>query len=267
MEGKMPEVQVAKQITGTSRALEGKVALVTGATGGIGRACAIMLGQQGASVVVSGRREREGQETVTLIRAQGAEATFVSADIASETEVKRMVTRTLEQFGRIDIAVNNAAAEGPVALLADQHSEDVQHLIDVNIKGTWLCMKFEVEDMLRCGGGAIVNIVSIHGLGAVVPGFSIYTASKHAIIGLTKAAALDYAQSGIRVNAVAPGPTRTEMLERAGEGNTESFAEMLPAKRLGTPDEIAEAVVWLVSPSSSFVNGHVLAVDGGYLAQ
>jgi NAD(P)-dependent dehydrogenase (short-subunit alcohol dehydrogenase family) len=128
-------------------------------------------------------------------------------------------------------------------------------------------MKFEVEDMLRCGGGAIVNIVSIHGLGAVVPGFSIYTASKHAIIGLTKAAALDYAQSGIRVNAVAPGPTRTEMLERAGEGNIESFAEMLPAKRLGTPDEIAEAVVWLVSPSSSFVNGHVLAVDGGYLAQ
>lgn len=263
----MPEVRVAKHISGASLVLEGKVALVTGATGGIGRACAIMLGQQGASVVVSGRREREGQETAALIRAQEAEAAFVSADIASEVEVERTVTKTVERFGRIDIAVNNAAAEGPVALLAEQRREDVEHLLDVNIKGTWLCLKYELEAMLRLRGGSIVNIVSIHGLGAVVPGFSIYTASKHAIVGLTKAAAFDYAQSGIRINAVAPGPTRTEMLERAGDGNVESFAEMLPAKRLGRPEEIAEAVVWLASAASSFVNGHVRAVNGGYLAQ
>jgi len=178
-----------------------------------------------------------------------------------------MVASTVDRFGRIDIAVNNAAAEGPVALLAKQRRENVELLLDVNIKGTWLCLKYELDAMLRFGGGSIVNIVSIHGLGAVVPGFSIYTASKHAIVGLTKAAALDYAQSGIRVNAVAPGPTRTEMLERAGGGNVESFAEMLPAKRLGRPDEIAAAVVWLASSASSFVNGHVLAPDGGYLAQ
>jgi NAD(P)-dependent dehydrogenase (short-subunit alcohol dehydrogenase family) len=263
----MLEMQTVKQISGASRSLEGKVALVTGATGGIGRACAIMLGRQGANVVVSGRREREGQETVALVHAQNAEAVFVSADIASEAEVERMVTNTVDQFGRIDIAVNNAAAEGPVALLAEQRREVVERLLDVNIKGTWLCLKYELEAMLRFGGGAIVNIVSIHGLSAVVPGLSIYTASKHAIVGLTKAAALDYAQSGIRVNAVAPGPTRTEMLERAGDGNVESFAEMLPAKRLGRPDEIAAAVVWLASSESSFVNGHVLAADGGYLAQ
>jgi NAD(P)-dependent dehydrogenase (short-subunit alcohol dehydrogenase family) len=263
----MSEAQVAKRIFGASRPLEGKVALVTGATGGIGRACAIMLGRQGANVVVSGRRESEGQETVELVRSQEVEAAFVSADIASEVDVERMVTSTVDQFGRIDIAVNNAAAEGRVALLAEQRSEDVEHLLNVNIKGTWLCLKYELEAMLRFDGGSIVNIVSIHGLSAVVPRFSIYTASKHAIVGLTRAAALDYAQSGIRVNAVAPGPTRTEMLERAGGGNAESFAEMLPAKRLGSPYEIAEAVVWLASSASSFVNGHVLAVDGGYLAQ
>jgi NAD(P)-dependent dehydrogenase (short-subunit alcohol dehydrogenase family) len=263
----MPETEIAKQISSAPRALEGKVALVTGATGGIGRACAIMLGRQGANVVVSGRRESEGQETVALVHAQKAEAAFVSADISSEIEVERMVASTVDRFGRIDIAVNNAAAEGPVALLAKQRRENVELLLDVNIKGTWLCLKYELDAMLRFGGGSIVNIVSIHGLGAVVPGFSIYTASKHAIVGLTKAAALDYAQSGIRVNAVAPGPTRTEMLERAGGGNVESFAEMLPAKRLGRPDEIAAAVVWLASSASSFVNGHVLAPDGGYLAQ
>jgi NAD(P)-dependent dehydrogenase (short-subunit alcohol dehydrogenase family) len=263
----MSETQVAKQIPDAWRPLEGKVALVTGATGGIGRACAIMLGRQGANVVVSGRRENEGQETVALVRAQEVEAAFVSADIASEVEVERMVTKTVERFGRLDIAVNNAAAEGPVALLAAQHREDVERLFDVNITGTWLSLKYELEAMLRFGGGSIVNIVSIHGFGAVVPGLSIYTASKHAIVGLTKAAALDYAQSGIRINAVAPGPTRTEMLERAGGGNVESFAELVPAKRLGRPEDIAEAVVWLASPASSFVNGHVLAVDGGYLAQ
>ncbi|MDR3608821.1 MAG: glucose 1-dehydrogenase [Oligoflexia bacterium] len=263
----MSEKQAVKQLSSAPRALEGKVALVTGATGGIGRACAIALARQGASVVVSGRREREGQETVSLVLAQGVEAVFISADISSEVEVERMVARTVERFGKIDIAVNNAAAEGRVALMADQQREEVEHLFDVNITGTWLSLKYELAAMLRSGGGSIVNVVSIHGFGAVVPGLSIYTASKHAIVGLTKAAALDYAQSGIRVNAVAPGPTRTEMLERAGGGNVESFAELLPMKRLGMADEIAEAVAWLASPASSFVNGHVIAADGGYLAQ
>lgn len=250
-----------------SQTLKMKVAMITGATGGIGRASALAFARQGARVIVSGRRQDAGEETVALVLAEGAEAIFIAADIASEENVYALVRRSVEHFGRIDIAVNNAAAEGSVAPLAQYGRSEVERLLQTNVVGTWLSMKYELESMLPLGEGSIINVVSIHGFGAVVPGLSIYTASKHAIVGLTKGAALDYAQSGIRINAVAPGPTHTEMLDRAAGGNAEKFAEIVPMKRLGRPDEIAQAIVWLASSASSFVNGHTLCVDGGYLAQ
>jgi NAD(P)-dependent dehydrogenase (short-subunit alcohol dehydrogenase family) len=248
---------------------QNKVAIVTGGTSGIGRAAAIAYAKEGAKVVVAGRRATEGEETVRLVRAQGGEAMFVPTDVSQETQVKNLVGRTLEQFGRLDFAFNNAGIEQTPTPFLEQTLETYDQVMDINVKGVWLCMKYEIPAMLKTGGGAIVNTSS--GLGVIaMPGSEIYVASKHAVIGLTKSAALEFGQQGIRINAVLPAVIETDMARRFFEGNPEFGAEVAakhPIGRIGAPEEIADAVIWLSSNKSSFVIGHSLLVDGGYTAQ
>ncbi len=197
---------------------QGKVALVTGGTSGIGRAAAIAYAREGANVVVAGRRVTEGEETVRLVRAQGREAMFVPTDVAREAHVKNLIGRTLEQFGRLDFAFNNAGIEQVPTPFLEQTVETYDQVMDINVKGVWLSMKYEIPAMLKTGGGSIVNTSS--GLGVIgMPGIEIYVASKHAVIGLTKSAALEFGKQGIRVNAVLPAAIETDMFQRfAGEG-------------------------------------------------
>ena len=248
--------------------LKGKTAIVTGGGTGIGRAICLALASQGVSVVVANRREALGQETVNAIKANGGRAKFVKTDIAESSSVQNLVRETVDCFGSLDLAVNNAARIGEMALLAEQNESNFSRLIDVNVKGNFYCLKHELSTILSTSSvGAIVNILSIHALRTVVPGLSPYTATKHAVHALTKAAAIEYAERGIRINSVAPGPTDTEMLREAAGGNTNPFAAMLPMQRLGTPKEVADAVLWLCSDNARFVTGQLLAVDGGYLAK
>lgn len=246
--------------------MDNKVALVTGGNSGIGRASAQAFAERGAKVVVAARRTDRGEETVELIKAAGGEALFVKTDVAKLDDIKTMFCQTLDSYGRLDYAFNNAGTEGTVVPLVEQKEEDVDYTLNVNTKAVWWCMKFEIEQMLKQGGGAIVNMSSLFGLRAA-PGFSIYAASKHAVVGLTKAAALEYAKKNIRVNAVAPGPIDTELLRRAFGGNPQPLAETVPLGRIEQPNVIAEAVVWLCSDAASFVTGHTLPVDGGTLAK
>jgi NAD(P)-dependent dehydrogenase (short-subunit alcohol dehydrogenase family) len=248
----------------------GKVALVTGGASGIGRACARLFAKEGASVVVSDVALEGGQETVRLIEEDGGQASFVEADVSKAAEVEALVGRALEAYSRLDYAFNNAGIEGRMATnTADYPEEDWDRVIAVNLKGVWLCMKHEITQMLRQGGGSIVNNSSVEGL-VGLPGTSAYAASKHGVVGLTKTAALEYAQSGIRVNAVCPGLIRTPMVERYSRGDAEieaQFASVEPVGRMGSAEEVAEAVVWLCSEAASFVTGHAMAVDGGYVAR
>jgi NAD(P)-dependent dehydrogenase (short-subunit alcohol dehydrogenase family) len=248
----------------------GKVALVTGGTGGIGRAAAVAWAREGARVVVAGRRAAEGSETVRLVEQAGAEGLFVAADVSREADAKRMVEAALERFGRLDVAFNNAGIEGTAAPLAEQSEQDFDRVFAVNVKGVWLAMKYEIPAMLKTGGGAIVNNSSIGGL-VGMPRNGIYSASKHAVCGLTRSASLDYAAKGVRVNAVAPGGVQTDMLDRvtggAGSDYRAKMARLHPLGRIGTPEEIVAAVLWLCSPEASFVHGHVLSVDGGFTAR
>ncbi|MDJ0590320.1 MAG: glucose 1-dehydrogenase [Pleurocapsa sp. MO_226.B13] len=247
--------------------LKGKTAIVTGGGSGIGRAISLALASQEVRVVVANRREALGQETVDIIRANQGEAMFVKTDIAESASVKNLVQKTINSFGSLDLAVNNAAGIGDMALLAEQNESNFSRLVDVNLKGSFYCLKHQLSAIISTGSaGAIVNILSIHALRTVVPGLSPYTATKHAVHALTKAAAIEYAGKRIRVNSVAPGPTDTEMLREAAKGNTAPFAAMLPMQRLGTPQEVADAVLWLCSDDARFVTGQLLAVDGGYLA-
>ncbi len=247
--------------------LENKVALVTGGTSGIGRTTAIALADAGAKVVVVGRREEEGSETVNLIHQVGSEGFFVKADVSQEADIKATIAAVVNKFGRLDIAFNNAGMLGENALLAEQTEQTYDRVFGVNVKGVFLCMKHEISQMLAQGnGGAIVNTSSINGFRPLAPGLSIYDASKTAVVMLTKAAALEYASQKIRINAIAPGPIETEMLSQATGGNTKAFENFVPAGRLGKPDDIANAVIWLCSDATDFVNGHTLAVDGGVLA-
>ena len=249
-------------------ALEGRVAIVTGGGSGIGRAAALALAQSGARLVIGNRSEDAGEETVRQISEGGGEAVFQKTDVSEEEDIRALVKRAVDEFGRLDVAFNNAGVSGTVSSLADQAVEDFDFTFAVNVRGVFLSMKHEIEQMLEGSeGGVIVNNISINGFKTFFPGQGVYTASKHAVVGLTQSAAMEYAEQGIRVNAVAPGPVRTEMLEDAGEEMIQQAAEALPAKRVGTPEEIAEAVVWLCSDASSFVNGHTLVLDGGYLAQ
>lgn len=249
--------------------VDGQVALVTGGSGGIGRATALEFARQGARVVVSDVLREAGQETARLIGAAGGQATFIETDVTRAAEVQSLVGQTVETYGRLDCAFNNAGIEGGMAKTGDYTEERWEQVIRINLKGVWLCMKYEIQHMLGHGGGAIVNTASVAGLVGFRYG-PAYVASKHGVNGLTKTAALEYAKAGIRVNAVCPGVIRTPMFERGLQKNPrleERFAGVHPIGRIGQPEEIARAVVWLCSSAASFVTGTQLPVDGGFVAQ
>jgi len=248
--------------------LAGKVGLVTGGTSGIGREAAVLFAKAGAKVVVSGRREKEGKETIELIRAAGGDGLFVTSDVSRAAEVAALVQKAVEKFGRLDVAFNNAGVEGAWIPIAEQSEEDWDYTIDINLKGVWLCLKYEIQQMLKQGGGgAIVNMASVAGwIGSA--GAATYCASKHGVMGLTKAAALETARSGIRVNAVCPAVIETPMGERIfGAPEMKKYAlGFHPIGRFGKPMEVAEAVVWMCSDRASFMTGQSLVLDGGFLA-
>jgi NAD(P)-dependent dehydrogenase (short-subunit alcohol dehydrogenase family) len=249
--------------------LDGKVALVTGGSLGIGRATALAFAREGAKVVIADVNVEGGKETVRLVVEAGGEATFVETDVSKAAEVEHMVKRTIETYGRLDCACNNAGIVGGVGTVACTE-ETWDRVIAINLKGVWLCMKYEIPSLLDQGAGSIVNMSSAAGLvSAPGPGNVAYVASKHGVIGLTKAAAMEYAQQGIRVNSVCPGWIDTP-LTKVWLDDPERRVSVIasePIGRVGTPDEIAEAVVWLCSDAASFVTGHAMAVDGGYVAQ
>ncbi len=249
--------------------LPGKVALVTGGSSGIGRATAVAFAREGARVIVADVAEEGGAETVALIRAAGGEALFVRADVSRATDVEALVRRAFERFGRLDCAHNNAGIGGRMGSLVECSEEDWDRVTGVNLKGVWLCMKYEIPRMIESGGGAIVNTASVAGLRAV-PGIGAYCASKHGVIGLTRTAALEFAAAGVRVNAVCPGWIRTPLVEPLLNREPGFDAQMIasnPAGRIGTPEEVAETVVWLCSNAAPYVIGHALVIDGGLTAQ
>jgi len=248
--------------------LQGKVGLVTGGTSGIGRDTAVHFAKAGAKVVVAGRREPQGKETIELIRAARGEGLFVQADVSKASEVDALIQKTVERFGRLDVAFNNAGIEGVWVSIIRQSEDDWDQTIDINLKGVWLSLKYEIRQMLKQGGGgAIVNMASIQGLVGSA-GAAAYTASKHGVIGLTKAAALETARNRIRINAVCPGAIETSMADRLfGAPELHKFVlGCHPLGRFGKPVEIAEAVVWMCSDRASFMTGHTLVLDGGFLA-
>ena len=251
--------------------LDGKTALVTGGGSGIGRATSLAYALEGARVVVADVNVEGGEETVQLIKEAGGEAILVHADVAKPEDTQAMVAQAVEAFGSLDCAFNNAGISGGTdrRLTADYLEEDWDRVVGINLKGVWLCMKAEIPQMLKQGGGAIVNTASVAGLVAIT-GTVAYIAAKHGVTGLTKAAALEYAKSGIRVNSVCPGYIQTPMVQGIfveNEGFEERVASRHPIGRLGEPSEIAAAVIWLSSDAASFVTGHNMPVDGGYVAQ
>lgn len=251
--------------------LTDKVALVTGGASGIGRATALTFAREGAKLVIADMHQEGGQQTAHMIREKGGDATFVQVDVASAREVEVMVRTTVETYGRLDCAHNNAGiGSRPRVRLHELSEESWDRVMSINLKGVWLCMKYEILQMLRQGDGAIVNTASIMGLVGSWSRSGAYNASKHGVVGLTKTAALEYATAGIRVNAVCPGYIRTPLIAEALNSNPEMEAEIVarhPVGRMGHPEEIAEAVVWLCSAAASFVTGHTMTVDGGYVAQ
>ncbi|MEW6735585.1 MAG: SDR family oxidoreductase [Acidobacteriota bacterium] len=251
-----------------TKRIEGKVALITGGSSGIGRATAVLFAREGAKVVVAARRRSESEETLSLVRQAGSEGLFVRADVSCATDCQAMVELTINTYGRLDIAFNNAGIGRAGRFVADEEEEAWEQVMAINLKGVFLSMKYEIIAMLRNGGGSIVNTSSVGGLVAG-PGLAIYQASKHGVIGLTKAAALEYAAQGIRINAVCPGVTRSEMVDRWFRDPTieARITAAHPMGRVATPEEIAQAVLFLASNEASFVTGQAFAVDGGYLAQ
>jgi NAD(P)-dependent dehydrogenase (short-subunit alcohol dehydrogenase family) len=247
--------------------MSSSVVLITGALSGIGRAAAMSFAKAGHRVVVSGRKQDAGEALVSELRSLGAEAEFVQADVRNEDDVHRLVNRAVERFGRLDVAVNNAGTEGKPGPVTEQTLESYAATFDTNVLGVILSMKHEVRAMQRQGSGSIINISSTYGHEGAAGAF-VYVASKHAVEGLTKSVALEVAKSGIRVNAVAPGPTDTGMLTRF-TGTPESKAALVttvPMGRLGLTEELANAIVFIASDEASFINGHVLNVDGGKTA-
>jgi len=245
--------------------LQDKVAIITGGSSGIGRASALRLSQEGAKIAVSDVNVKGGEETAELVKANGGEAFFIKCDVSKSSDVEAMVNATVENYGGLDIALNNAGVGGMMQN-ADQLEEDAwDFVMNVNLKGVWLCTKYELPVMLKGGGGSIINVASIAGL-LGFRGNSVYSASKHGVIGFTKSVSLEYARLGIRVNAICPGFTETPMVSnmieevpRMGEYTLKSS----PLRRLGRVEEIADAVLYLASDMSSFVNGHSLTLDGG----
>lgn len=248
--------------------LQGKVAVVTGGTSGIGRDTAVLFAKAGAKVAVAGRREAEGEETLGLIRAAGGHGVFVKTDVSQDTQVRLLVHKTVEKFGRLDVAFNNAGIEGVAAPITEQPEEEWDRTLSINLKGVWLCLKYEMQQMLKQGGGgAIVNMASVAGfIGAA--GLAAYCASKHAVLGLTKSAAIEGAAAEIRVNAICPAVIETPMAERLfGDPAVRKYMLGLhPIGHFGTPMEVAQAVLWMCSESASFMTGHSLALDGGFMA-
>jgi NAD(P)-dependent dehydrogenase (short-subunit alcohol dehydrogenase family) len=245
------------------------VVLITGALTGIGRATALAFAAEGAQLVVSGRRDDAGQALAAELRALGVRAEYLRADVRNEAEVRSLVEQTVERFGRIDVAVNNAGTEGQLGPIAEQSEDNYRATFDTNVLGVLLALKHEMRVMLKQGAGAIVNLSSVAGQVGFA-GASVYVASKHAVEGLTKSAALEGAGAGVRVNAVAPGPVQTEMLDRFTGSNQEAksgFLASLPARRAGTPEEIAQTIVFLASDKARFLTGQSVGVDGGYTAQ
>ncbi len=251
-----------------SMTFSGQVALVTGAANGIGRATALAFAEEGLKVVVADLDVTGGEGTVALIREVGGEAVFVRCNVTLEADVKNLMQQVLNSYGRLDYAFNNAGIEIEQGKLADGTLDEFDAIMGVNVKGVWLCMKYQLPLLLAKGGGAIVNTASVAGLGAA-PKMSIYAASKHAVIGLTKSAAIEYAKKKIRVNAVCPAVIDTDMFRRAYEADprkAEFAAAMHPVGRIGTVGEIASAVLYLCSDGAAFTTGHALAVDGGATA-
>jgi NAD(P)-dependent dehydrogenase (short-subunit alcohol dehydrogenase family) len=244
-----------------------RVVLITGALAGIGRATALAFAREGATVVVSGRNEEKGKALIGELEALGAEAEFVRADVRHEDEIRSLVDQVVARFGHLDVAVNNAGTEGHPGLVVDQTGESYSETFDTNVLGTLLSMKHELRAMLPRHSGSIVNVSSCFGHEGA-SGASVYAASKHAVEGLTKSAALETAQSGVRVNAVAPGPVETGMLNRftkTAEGKA-GIVSLVPSKRAGSPSEIADAIVFLSSDRASFMTGAIVPVDGGMAA-
>jgi NAD(P)-dependent dehydrogenase (short-subunit alcohol dehydrogenase family) len=251
--------------------VDGKVALVTGGASGIGRATALAFAREGAKLVIADMNAEGGQQTVHMITENGGEATFVQVDVSKAREVEAMISKAVETYGRLDCAHNNAGiGSRPRAPLHECTEGTWDRVLAINLKSVWLCMKYEIIQMLKQGSGTIVNTASIMGLVGSWSGTAAYNASKHGVVGLTKTAALEYATSGIRVNAVCPGYIQTPLIEEALTSNPALEAQIVarhPVGRMGKPEEIAEAVVWLCSDAASFVTGHTMTVDGGYVAQ
>jgi NAD(P)-dependent dehydrogenase (short-subunit alcohol dehydrogenase family) len=249
------------------KSFKNKVAIVTGGAAGIGRAAAIAFADNGAKVVVADWKK--DSHTLDAIKALGGEAIFVKCDVSKSADVKALVEKTIATYGRLDFAFNNAGIEGAMGATAECTEKNWDRTLDINLKGVFLCMKYQIPEMLKHGKGAIVNCASVAGL-VGFQGLPAYVASKHGMVGLTKTAALEYATSGIRVNAVCPGVIRTEMIDRLTGKDPEAekqFESMEPVGRMGAPEEIADAVIWLCSDASSFVTGQAIAVDGGFVAR
>ncbi len=249
--------------------VEGKTALVTGAASGIGRATALALAREGARVVVADLDESGGESTVTAIREQGGEAHFLPTDVTSESQVEALVAGTVERFGRVDCAVNNAGTAGPSGTIASISIDDWNRILAINLTGTFLCLKYELPVMQEQAAGSIVNMSSGAGVIAV-PWLAPYCASKHGVLGLTKSAAVENARTGVRVNAICPGSTDTPMIRSAMADNPsleKLIVSRMPGGRLGLAEEIAEAAVWLCSDRASFVSGESMLVDGASVAR
>lgn len=250
------------------RLLEGKTAIITGATSGIGRATAILMAEKGANVIAAGRRLAEGEETARLASVNGGICKFVQCDVTNKAQVQSLVKATVDEFGRLDCAFNNAGTFLDTGRLHEADDDVLSRSLDVNVGGTWNCMKAELEVMVQQGAGVIVNDSSLAGIRGS-RGRPAYTAAKHAIVGLTRTTALDYVRYGIRVNAVCPGPIDTAMMEQVDFHDTErkiKREQALPMGRYGSPAEVAELVAWLCSDASSYVNGQAYVIDGGLSA-
>jgi NAD(P)-dependent dehydrogenase (short-subunit alcohol dehydrogenase family) len=241
----------------------GKVALVTGGSSGIGRATAIKFGEQGAKVVVTARREKEGKETVEMIRKTGGEATFVQTDVRISSQVENMVNQTVEKYGRLDIAFNNAGVGGIRARLVRTSEEIFDRIVDTNFKGVWLSMKYEIPAMQKGGGGVIINNASTAGV-STAERLSVYSGTKHAVVGISNAAATEYGKDNIRVVAICPGWIKTAMTDELRASKyADAFRDGIPLKRWGEPEEVAETVIWLASDAASYVSGGTFVVSGG----
>ncbi len=250
--------------------MENKVALVTGGGSGIGRAAAQLFAREGAKVVIADINAEGGEETLQIMREAGSEAIFVRTDVSKAGDVEALIDKIIEIHGRLDCAYNNAGILGDIVSVADHNEEAWDHTIETNLKGTWLCMKHQIPQMLKQGNGAIVNTTATAGIKGGSPYRSAYVASKAGIVSLSKCAAMEYAEYGLRINVICPSHTRTAMLKQFFELRPELEADFIaqaPMGRIATPEEVAEGALWLCSDASSFVTGHVLAVDGGFLAR